>query len=110
MAILCCQTSRRRQWREEPWGFPARPQNAITSLKFPVGVHNVTLTRTYRLAMAIGWTFWIFWSAFGGTLLWAGSSLPLENHKVASVLNPNSTTHPQTTCTQATMPTPLPNG
>ena len=65
MTILCCQSSMKKLWREESWGYPARPQVAITSLKFPAGVTNLTLTRTYRLLLAIGWTCWIFYSIFG---------------------------------------------
>lgn len=55
-----------RQWREEPWGYSQRPQAAILSLKFPTGVKNQPLlTRTYRLLFAIGWSFWVFYSALG---------------------------------------------
>lgn len=59
-----------RQWREEPWGYPQRPQAAILSLKFPTSVKNQTLlTRTYRLLFAIGWCFWVFYSALGAWLI-----------------------------------------
>lgn len=62
----CCQKSYLRLASLEPWGYPARPQAAILSLKFPTGNKNqAELTRTYRVLFAIGWTFWIFWSAFG---------------------------------------------
>lgn len=65
MADVFWPSSLKRQWREEPWGFPARPQAAILSLKFPAGVTSPALTSTYRLLLAVGWTFWIFWSVFG---------------------------------------------
>jgi len=65
-AACCQQFYLGRLWSHEPWGYPARPQAAILSLKFPTGNKNQAgLTRAYRLLFAIGWTFWIFWSAFG---------------------------------------------
>lgn len=63
----CCSLIA-RQWRDEPWGYPARPQAAILSLKFPTSVmpqDQPLLTRTYRLLFCIGWSFWVFWSALG---------------------------------------------
>lgn len=62
---VCCLSSLRRLWREEPWGYPARPQGTILSLKFPVSTKRTpALTRAYRLLFAIGWSFWVFWSVF----------------------------------------------
>ena len=74
MAGACCPSYLKRIWYEEPWGYPRRPEVALLALKFPAGVKNPALTRTYRLLFALGWTFWILWSAVGtcvrACLLW----------------------------------------
>lgn len=63
--MVFCVSYLRRMWREEPWGYPQRPQAAILSLKFPAGVTSPALTRTYRLLFAVGWSFWVFYSVYG---------------------------------------------
>ena len=65
MACVCCPSYLTRLWREEAWGYPARPQVAILSLKFPASIRNPALTRMYRLLFAVGWTFWVIWSVVG---------------------------------------------
>lgn len=63
--MVFCVSYLRRMWREEPWGYPQRPQAAVLSLKFPAGVTSPALTRTYRLLFAVGWSFWVFYSVYG---------------------------------------------
>ena len=67
-----------RVWREEAWGYPARPPHVVASFKFPTQPkHTHSFLLAYRLTLALylsAWMLVVLLGKQGAADLWLGEA------------------------------------